>query len=59
MSTVADLADRAKVASRSLARLSTKKKNALLLAVAEQLEAREKEILQANRGDVQIAKETG
>jgi glutamate-5-semialdehyde dehydrogenase len=59
MSTVADLADRAKVASRSLARLSTKKKNALLLAVAEQLEAREKEILQANRGDVQTAKETG
>jgi glutamate-5-semialdehyde dehydrogenase len=59
MSTVADLADRAKVASRSLARLSTKKKNALLLVVAEQLEAREKEILQANRGDVQAAKEAG
>ena len=59
MSTVADLADRAKVASRSLARLSTKKKNALLLTVAEQLEAREKEILQANRGDVQAAKEAG
>jgi len=59
MSTVADLADRAKVASRSLARLSTKKKNALLLAVAEQLEAREKEIFQANRGDVQAAKEAG
>ena len=59
MSTVADLADRAKVASRSLARLSTKKKNALLLTVAEQLEAREKEILQANRGDVQTAKEAG
>ena len=59
MSTVADLADRAKVASRSLARLSTEKKNALLLAVAEQLEVREKEILQANRGDVQSAKETG
>ncbi len=59
MSTVADLADCAKVASRSLARLSTKKKNALLLAVAEQLEAREKEILQANRGDVQAAKEAG
>ena len=59
MSTVADLADRAKVASRSLARLSTKKKNALLLEVAEQLEVREKEILQANRGDVQSAKEAG
>ena len=59
MSTVADLADCAKVASRSLARLSTKKKNALLLAVAEQLEAQEKEILQANRGDVQAAKEAG
>ncbi len=59
MSTVADLADRAKVASRSLARLSTNKKNALLLAVAEQLEAREKEILQANQGDVQAAKEAG
>ena len=59
MSTVAELADRAKVASRPLARLSTKKKNALLLAVAEQLEAREKKILQANQGDVQTAKETG
>ena len=59
MSTVADLADRAKVASRSLARLSTKKKNALLLAVAEQLEVREKEILQANQVDLQTAKETG
>ena len=59
MSTVADLADRAKVASRSLARLSTKKKNTLLLAVVEQLEAREQEILQANRGDLQAAKEAG
>ena len=59
MSTVADLADRAKVASRSLARLSTKKKNALLLAMAEQLEVREKEILQANQVDLQTAKETG
>jgi glutamate-5-semialdehyde dehydrogenase len=59
MSTVADLADRAKVASRSLARLSTKKKNALLLAVAEQLEVRQKEILQANQLDLQTAKETG
>jgi glutamate-5-semialdehyde dehydrogenase len=59
MSTVAELADRAKVASRSLARLSTKKKNTLLLAVAEQLEAREQEILQANRGDLQAAKEAG
>ena len=59
MSTVADVADRAKVASRSLARLSTKKKNALLLAVAEQLEGREKEILQANKVDLQTAKETG
>ena len=59
MSTVAELANRAKVASRPLARLSTKKKNALLLAVAEQLVARQKEILQANLGDVQAAKEAG
>jgi glutamate-5-semialdehyde dehydrogenase len=59
MNRVADLADRAKVASRSLARLSTKKKNALLLAVAEQLEVREKEILQANKVDLRTAKETG
>ena len=59
MSTVAELADRAKVASRSLARLSTKKKNVLLLAVAEQLKVREKTILQANQGDVQAAKEAG
>ena len=59
MSTVAELADRAKAASRRLARLSTKKKNDLLLAVAEQLVARQKEILQANQGDVQAAKEAG
>ena len=59
MSTVAELANQAKVASRPLARLSTKKKNTLLLAVAEQLLARQKEILQANQGDVQAAKEAG
>jgi len=59
MSTVAELANRAKVASRPLARLSTKKKNTLLLAVAEQLVVRQKEILQANQGDVQAAKEAG
>jgi len=59
MSKVAELANRAKSASRPLARLSTKKKNALLLAVAEQLVARQKEILQANLGDVQAAREAG
>lgn len=43
---------RARAASHKLAQLSTEQKNALLLAIADALEADEKEILGANREDI-------
>ncbi len=43
---------RARAASSKLALLSTEKKNALLLAIADAIEAHEKSILAANRRDV-------
>jgi glutamate-5-semialdehyde dehydrogenase len=43
---------RARAASRKLAQLSTEEKNARLLATAAALEANEKEILAANREDI-------
>jgi glutamate-5-semialdehyde dehydrogenase len=43
---------RARAASHKLAQLSTEQKNALLLAIADALEADEKEILAANREDI-------
>src|ERR1700680_3139296 len=44
---------RARAASAKLALLSTKEKNALLLAIASGIEANEKSILAANREDVE------
>jgi glutamate-5-semialdehyde dehydrogenase len=44
---------RARAASGGLALLSTKEKNALLLAIADAIEANEKSILSANREDVE------
>src|ERR1700756_2970301 len=44
---------RARAASAKLALLSTEEKNALLLAIANEIEANEKSILDANREDVQ------
>jgi len=44
---------RARTASAKLAQLSTGKKNGLLLAIAETLEAHEKGILAANREDIE------
>ena len=44
---------RARAASGGLALLSTKEKNALLLAIADAIEANEKSILAANREDVE------
>jgi len=43
---------RARVASAKLAQLSTGQKNALLLAIADAVEAHEKDILAANQGDI-------
>jgi glutamate-5-semialdehyde dehydrogenase len=43
----------ARAASAKLAQLSTEQKNALLLAIADAVEAHEKEILAANRADIE------
>ena len=59
MSAVAELAARAKEASRRLAVLSTDEKNALLLAMADELAARKKEILAANGKDVEAGRTAG
>jgi glutamate-5-semialdehyde dehydrogenase len=59
MSAVRELALRAKEAARCLAVLSTDEKNALLLAMANELIARKKEILEANRKDVEAGKSAG
>ncbi len=59
MSTVREIALRAKEASRRLGVLSTDEKNALLLAMADELVARKKEILEANRKDGEAGKAAG
>ncbi|NDA09551.1 MAG: gamma-glutamyl-phosphate reductase, partial [Verrucomicrobia bacterium] len=59
MSGVRDLALRAKAASRRLAVVSTDEKNALLLAMADELTGRKKEILEANRKDVEAGQAAG
>ena len=59
MSAVRELALRAKEAARRLGVLSTDEKNALLLAMADELVARKKEILEANRKDVEAGKAAG
>ena len=59
MSAVRELALRAREASRRLANLSTEEKNVLLLAMADELVARKKEILEANRNDVEAGKAAG
>ena len=59
MSGVRNLAERAKVASRKLARLKTEEKNQLLGAMADGLAAQEKKIRKANEEDVQAARAAG
>ena len=59
MSGVRKLAERAKVASRKLARLKTEEKNQLLCAMADGLVAQEKKIRKANEEDVQAARAAG
>ncbi|MDA1340025.1 MAG: glutamate-5-semialdehyde dehydrogenase [Verrucomicrobia bacterium] len=59
MSGVRNLAERAKVASRKLARLKTDEKNQLLCAMADGLVAQEKKIRKANEEDVQAARAAG
>jgi glutamate-5-semialdehyde dehydrogenase len=57
--TIDDMGRRAKVATRSLARLSTDDKNGLLRALAEALESAEAQILSANEADLARARESG
>jgi len=59
MSDLRKLAERAKGAARKLARLSAAEKNSLLLAMADELTVREKEIQQANQEDVVAARAAG
>ena len=59
MSTVRELAEKAKGASRRLARLSTKEKNDLLLAMAGELELQKKGITEANQQDMGAAQAAG
>ena len=59
MSAVLDLAQKAKQASRRLARLSAQEKNDLLLAMADQLELKKKEIRAANEEDLAAARKAG
>src|SRR5271154_330786 len=46
---------RARAAAARLALLSTKEKNALLLAIADAIESHEKSILRANREDIETS----
>ena len=54
-----ELAQRAKEASRALARLSTDEKNGCLNAMADELESRSAEIRKANRLDLKAAPDYG
>ena len=53
------LADRAVAASRELALLNTRKKNAILKAMAGELDRQSGRILSANRGDVEAGRKAG
>src|SRR5260221_1264684 len=54
-SPVAELASRARVASRALAKLSNQSRNELLMAVAKAIEDGSRKILQANELDCHAA----
>jgi glutamate-5-semialdehyde dehydrogenase len=57
--TVEELCSRAKVAARRLATLDTATKDAALAAIADALEARADEILEANSGDLDDGRASG
>jgi glutamate-5-semialdehyde dehydrogenase len=58
-SSVAEICRAAKAASRALAQIDTRVKDAALLAVADALEARSAEILAANARDLEAGRESG
>ena len=52
-----DLAQKAKIAGRSLATLATARKNAVLISLADLLEEKKEDIFAANERDIVAAKE--
>ena len=58
-SSVTDLARAAKAAARRLAQVDSATKNRALLAIADALEARTPEILEANARDLEAGRENG
>jgi glutamate-5-semialdehyde dehydrogenase len=54
-----DMGNRALVASRELARLTSRRKNAILLAMADEIDARSDALQSANARDVEEAKASG
>ena len=53
------MGDRAVAASRALVRLSARKKNTILQAMADELDRRRPEVLEANRRDVEAGRQAG
>ena len=58
-SAILDMGRRARAASHELVKLSTAQKNAILLAMADEIEARQAGILEANARDLAAAHEKG
>ncbi|MCK4532192.1 glutamate-5-semialdehyde dehydrogenase [bacterium] len=54
---IREKASRAKIAAGKIKKLSATEKNGILLAIASALEKKEKEILEANRKDLNLARE--
>ena len=57
--TIRKMGDRALAAARKLANCSTRKKNAILLAMADEIEAQREAITAANREDLEAARKAG
>ena len=57
--TIREMGKQARSAAHSLTKLSTEKKNAILLAMADAVLAREAEILSANKKDLEAADALG
>ena len=58
-SAILDMGRKARAASRELVKLTTEQKNSILLAMADEIEARQAGILEANAKDLARATENG
>ena len=58
-SAILDMGHKARAASRELVKLSSEQKNAILIAMADEIQAREGDILEANAKDLAHAAEKG